>query len=144
MSLTDIEKLAIEAMVKKGTPVAEIKTTLGKTPKSRLVEKFIEEAGLNNQRYDHNTVLQKLAAAGLDNEDSKRLVEKAISTLGKDATTSEVYNEAVRYIGPRERMVGKEKGVKVMTPEASKMGDQSRGEKTESRSTRDAIFRPNG
>lgn len=144
MSLTDVEKLAIETMVQRGLPIEQIKETLGKAPKSRLVEKYIKEADLNKPpKYDHNTVLQKLAAAGLDNEDCKRLVQSALKELGDSPTTSEVYNEAVRHIGPRERMVGKQQGAKIMTPEASKMGDK-KGERQESRSTRDSIFKPNG
>lgn len=152
--LTDVEKYAIDGMMADNVPLEEIKKALGRTPTSKVVEKYILSNTLEqgnpefesirakdffksaqpeplgyNVEYDHEAVLRKMAIAGIHGEDALRLIERALPKFkDRKAEVNEIYGEALRHVGPRELMVrasqGGDTGIAVMTEAAASRGER--------------------
>lgn len=150
-SLTALEKLAIDGMVVKGQSIKEIKQVLKRSAKSQVVENYLKESQpQSTQIYDHKAVLSKLASVGIHGEKALRLINIALKNCGTKPEVNEIYNEAIKNIGPRELMItesagGVSRGITMMTEAASTASDEkmkAENAKKANRSTQGAVFHP--
>ncbi|MBP9778298.1 MAG: hypothetical protein KBD25_03860 [Rickettsiaceae bacterium] len=96
-----------------------------------------------DEPFDKKAVLAKLAKAGIHGEVAERLISRALPNVSSRPEVNELYNEAIRMLGPRELMVteteGGNKGVAVMTSAASAKGEKLVGKKRQET----YVFNPN-
>lgn len=145
--LSEIEIYAIEGMLSKGMTKAEIHKSFSEDQLLE-VDKQIKKLSKTTKKkvdelYDKKAVLAKLAKAGIHGEVAERLISRALPNVSSRPEVNELYNEAIRMLGPRELMVteteGGNKGVAVMTSAASAKGEKLVGKKRQET----YVFNPN-
>lgn len=143
--LSEIEIYAIEGMLSKGMTKAEIHKSFSE---DQLLEvdkqiKKLSKKKKVDEPFDKKAVLAKLAKAGIHGEVAERLISRALPNVSSRPEVNELYNEAIRMLGPRELMVteteGGNKGVAVMTSAASAKGEKLVGKKRQET----YVFNPN-
>lgn len=143
--LNEIEIYAIEGMLSKGMTKAEIHKSFSE---DQLLEvdkqiKKLSKKKKVDEPFDKRAVLAKLAKAGIHGEVAERLIDRALPNVSSRPEVNELYNEAIRMLGPRELMVteteGGNKGVVAMTSAASAKGEKSVGKKRQET----YVFNPN-
>ncbi len=143
--LNEIEIYAIEGMLSKGMTKAEIHKSFSE---DQLLEvdkqiKKLSKKKKVDEPFDKKAVLAKLAKAGIHGEVAERLISRALPNVSSRPEVNELYNEAIRMLGPRELMVteteGGNKGVAVMTSAASAKGEKLVGKKRQET----YVFNPN-
>lgn len=143
--LSEIEIYAIEGMLSKGMTKAEIHKSFSE---DQLLEvdkqiKKLSKKKKVDEPFDKRAVLAKLAKAGIHGEVAERLISRALPNVSSRPEVNELYNEAIRMLGPRELMVteteGGNKGVAVMTSAASAKGEKLVGKKRQET----YVFNPN-
>ena len=143
--LNEIEIYAIEGMLSKGMTKAEIHKSFSE---DQLLEvdkqiKKLSKKKKVDEPFDKKAVLAKLAKAGIHGEVAERLISRALPNVSSRPEVNELYNEAIRMLGPRELMVteteGGNKGVAAMTSAASAKGEKLVGKKRQET----YVFNPN-
>lgn len=143
--LNEIEIYAIEGMLSKGMTKAEIHKSFSEDQLME-VDKQIKKLSKKkkvDEPFDKKAVLAKLAKAGIHGEVAERLISRALPNVSSRPEVNELYNEAIRMLGPRELMVteteGGNKGVAAMTSAASAKGEKLVGKKRQET----YVFNPN-
>lgn len=151
VTLTKIEQYAVDGMLAEDKNVQDIYEYFPKEKKAavrrhinmRVKEKEPDAPPVPRAKplpYDKKAVLAKLSKAGIHGKDAERLIEKALPNVSSKPEVNELYNEAIRNIGPLELMIRKSEGgtnVSIMTPAAS-----IKGEKLGKKKPEDYVFRP--
>ena len=154
VSLIDLEKYYIVGMRVLNVELDKMKELLKRSPESRVIENYLEQVTSQleqdvpakasrdreytqlrkdlssfNVTYDHQGVLSKMSKAGIHGEEALELIEKALDKFrGRTAEVSEIYNEAMKNVGPKQVIIrdghGGTKGVAIMPEAASSRGEE--------------------
>lgn len=156
-TLTDVDKHAIENMVRKNMSIGDIKGVLGRSKSSRVVENYVrdlpqeEVMDQNEKDWDDavSEVTGRLEESGLKADKIRNLIRKAFTKINKNETAPDsdlLFVTCIKSIGSGELMKtttnSGEEGVTIMTPGAAQRATPPSDGR--SRHLENNVFKPKG